>query len=815
MSVQMAQGGGDQLGDLSDMSLHRRMSLSRRRSKRMSQLSGDTLSMRDSFTAQLSLLTHLRTPNGELETILNQVPNRESRIEGLLEKFFMAEKEVIQWIQEARIALIALQAEDPEVLVATTPLGQDPEKEVEKVISHFAPQVKAFAGLRDLILKLVQTEDEQEDVQETADRAISQWDDVKMQLESLKMSFVNIKQDRNAAEEIEELMEEISDITSRIFEVQEQRHLASFTALEKDATPATAAAASPHEAALVELDAQIDALTPRIDTISSHITGLQSPAITAKYQELMEQWNCAKHDVLTLGDELKEDKWLVVFRTVGEQADSMIDSLERAIAQCQQYTYRSLHKGCHLADDWVPMTRSSYAGLVKSFDAKRKYYVPAVDRVMSILERGIQDRVTKNGEVLKRYHDMRARWSRVKEQTNGMEAEMASVEDLAAAGALTSSPTSSTTSSPPVTPSRGFSPSPSRRREMSPLRRMASALQLGARPASPTQSLEQTLSSVSSISSQGHHRTGSFGSPDSITSPRTRSPRPPLSGRPAWNDSKRVQHEDPKPMNRELRNPLSPSRSPNRSVSPSSDGTAATPTKAIPIPRKAAAAVAPSTTPGKHASHLPRPTSVHMSTSVPSSSYLSNYSPSGSSTKSNLANRLSRALSPVRDMMNGTSSSGQLRNVRNLQRHERPATPEYAIHSRARGITSAFHTPPARGTKAMSPSSNSSTPSSSNVGRYNADRTDEVDIAVAKVINGFMDMGMNIPVERRDGHKYIFYGRANNRPLNVKVTDFWGPKKGAEKGTHLAEQKLQKVMVKLGGLMGGYVDLEMWLLNNK
>ena len=39
-----------------------------------------------------------------------------------------------------------------------------------------------------------------------------------------------------------------------------------------------------------------------------------------------------------LREELKEDKWLTVFRTVTDQADGMMSSLEKAVNRCQVRT---------------------------------------------------------------------------------------------------------------------------------------------------------------------------------------------------------------------------------------------------------------------------------------------------------------------------------------------------------------------------------------------------------------------------------------------------------------------------------------------
>lgn len=35
-----------------------------------------------------------------------------------------------------------------------------------------------------------------------------------------------------------------------------------------------------------------------------------------------------------LREELKEDRWVVVFRTAADQAEGMMDSLQKAVTQC-------------------------------------------------------------------------------------------------------------------------------------------------------------------------------------------------------------------------------------------------------------------------------------------------------------------------------------------------------------------------------------------------------------------------------------------------------------------------------------------------
>ena len=50
---------------------------------------------------------------------------------------------------------------------------------------------------------------------------------------------------------------------------------------------------------------------------------------------MLSEWDAVQKDSQVLREELKEDKWLTVFRTVTDQADGMMTSLEKAVNRCQ------------------------------------------------------------------------------------------------------------------------------------------------------------------------------------------------------------------------------------------------------------------------------------------------------------------------------------------------------------------------------------------------------------------------------------------------------------------------------------------------
>jgi len=157
---------------------------------------------------------------------------------------------------------------------------------------------------------------------------------------------------------------------------------------------------------------------------------------------------------------MKEDKWLVVFNSVIKQAEDMMVSLEKILNQSHQFVWDvNRRKGRSSSSTTSDSSRlpastsasslssfstsshqlppadiqpllSSFVALHRSLHAKVKYYSPACDRVLKILGKGISDRSTKNGEVLRRYSEMKSKWKELQGRIGRVEQEMKGVEDI-------------------------------------------------------------------------------------------------------------------------------------------------------------------------------------------------------------------------------------------------------------------------------------------------------------------------------------------------------------------------------------------------
>ena len=74
-------------------------------------------------------------------------------------------------------------------------------------------------------------------------------------------------------------------------------------------------------------------------TVSENGSTSENAVILRKHGTLLSEWEAVREESDVLREELKEDKWLTVFRTVTDQADGMMSSLEKAVNRCQVTYY--------------------------------------------------------------------------------------------------------------------------------------------------------------------------------------------------------------------------------------------------------------------------------------------------------------------------------------------------------------------------------------------------------------------------------------------------------------------------------------------
>ncbi|KZT71980.1 hypothetical protein DAEQUDRAFT_81492 [Daedalea quercina L-15889] len=340
------------------------------------------------------------------------------------------------------------------------------------------------------------------------------------------LSLVKLKSNENLhllalSSRITELSYSISDIQTRIFEIQELRHKSQSSVDSKDATSVIDQSLSSLDERLETVAAGIksinESLEPalkagdRTSVVSGHMPS-EETLLLRKHSAMLSEWEALQKEIQVLREELKEDKWLTVFRTVTDQADGMMSSLEKAVNRCQEFIWKvqsmlmdtSTPPTSSLRSEKSPVSYDTFQALLDSFEAKKKHYMPATTKVLSIIDKGVQDRVTKNGECLRRHAESTQRWRNLKERITRTDADMEHVrrlltgEDLSAASSEAGSSTSGTTSK--SRPKSGFLGTPPAERQLKERTHSSSTL---SRSISPFRKLAKKLTGAGSSKSPG------------------------------------------------------------------------------------------------------------------------------------------------------------------------------------------------------------------------------------------------------------------------------------------------------------------------
>ncbi|KAI5295756.1 hypothetical protein KEM52_000347 [Ascosphaera acerosa] len=160
---------------------------------------------------------------------------------------------------------------------------------------------------------------------------------------------------------------------------------------------------------LLELFARMQPLRASLDFLPMHLDTFLSRAravfptacqeVEDRRSYLERRYEKLQNDANVLKGELGEDRWVIVFRNAGAQANKMFDTIERSIGKLQD----AISQGGMGINVTTIMTR------IENFEAKRTHYKPAIQRVLGIIETGIKNRLTVNGEIIRLQTDLRAR----------------------------------------------------------------------------------------------------------------------------------------------------------------------------------------------------------------------------------------------------------------------------------------------------------------------------------------------------------------------------------------------------------------------
>ncbi|CRG84589.1 hypothetical protein PISL3812_01853 [Talaromyces islandicus] len=405
---------------------------------------------RASFSSQLSQLTSINLPQpASLESSISSIINAPTAVRALIG----AAEQIQKWMNKASEVLNGMEAEDDVEWAAAG--GREGLDDVDKAVATFESLVDVYVKA----IENVQLRDDIDDVRkEDLTLIVSQMETTLKNWANIRSLLKGVKAQVELAMEWEELWNivlgdvglEIDNLSRLIFEMEEGRHksLAGDVDTEQSnngldineletiveespshgtpasstkrlslalfPVPATGADAvrnsNPQDDAnLMQLFARMQPLRASLDFLPMRLSMFQARAerlfptacdeLEDRRKRLETSYKKLEGDAEALRRELGEDRWILVFRNAGKQAQKMSESVERSIGKLQE----SLEAGDPVNN---PMAITKK---IESYEAKKIHYLPAIDRVMSIIQKGINDRLTVNGEILTLLSDMKQR----------------------------------------------------------------------------------------------------------------------------------------------------------------------------------------------------------------------------------------------------------------------------------------------------------------------------------------------------------------------------------------------------------------------
>lgn len=407
---------------------------------------------RASFANQLAQLTALQLPDAELlSSKVAAIPTAQAATKALLG----AADQIRGWIFKASEVIGGLDSDDDVEWAAAG--GREGYEEVENAITRFEGLINVYVGA---IEELQNRRDIANVSSEDLQRAVAQMEAIMNEWAKIRNTLNSTKGQVETAMEWEELwnmvlgdiQNEMDDLSRLIFEMEERRHKSIMAVSNGDAVdigdletiveetpPAVArnnryslpsfplSPSSPGTPALTQDDssllalfarmqplrASLDFLPMRLSVFEARASGAFPTAcdeLETRRAGLEASYKKLEIDAESLRRELGEDKWVLVFRGAGRQAQKMIDSVDRSMAKLRE-----------AADQGLQLSSPTAMGKkIENYEAKKVHYGPAIERVLSIIDKGVKDRLTVNGEILRLHNELQSRWEELRESMGRM-----------------------------------------------------------------------------------------------------------------------------------------------------------------------------------------------------------------------------------------------------------------------------------------------------------------------------------------------------------------------------------------------------------
>lgn len=417
---------------------------------------------RASFAAQLAQLTSLQLPDAEsLAAKVAAIPSAQAAVKALIG----AAEQIRSWISKAAEVIAGLDSDDDVEWSAAG--GREGLEEVESATAR-------FEGLIDVYVTAIEALQERQDIPnvttEDLTKAVTQMEAIMDEWTNIRVTLRSVRGQVEIAMEWEELwnvvlgeiQSELDELSRLVFEMEERRHKSAIAIASGDAvdigdlqtiveeTPPTVTRAratnryglplspgsptsggqaiSADDSSLLALFARMQPLRASLDFLPMRLSTFEARSqkifptacdeLEMRQKGLEATYKKLEKDAEGLRRELGEDRWVLVFRGAARQAQKMTESVDRSVEKVRE----AVEAGMHLTNQPAFMKK------IESYDAKKTHYGPAIDRVLLIIDRGVKERLTVNGEILRLSADLQAKWADLKTQIKEMDQVLDAVQ---------------------------------------------------------------------------------------------------------------------------------------------------------------------------------------------------------------------------------------------------------------------------------------------------------------------------------------------------------------------------------------------------
>ncbi|ORY95277.1 hypothetical protein BCR43DRAFT_492729 [Syncephalastrum racemosum] len=315
----------------------------------------------------------------------------------------------------------------------------------------------------------------------------SEWSGLQHFLSSVKQQLAKIRQQKELVTLMDCVLQQIDDLSTLMFQFQEKRHQAALqqqqqhpppppptttamttagiAGLEDIGSPVSSTTSSsclfspstttttatsattlsltePAQAPkddqiLAEIDSKVEPLFSDVQRIYNTMMGSAKPAdptgmLARKHQMVQDRWELLRIEIDELKEELREDRWLTVFRQVADQVDVMIDGLDKTVTQCYAIIQQVVDTNGQPAVKSIlrrpsptqpphrqssPTTgvdREKFRSIEKTFETQYKFYTPSVGKMLAMLGERMVTRGARDNAVTRRHDAMVQRWVELK-----------------------------------------------------------------------------------------------------------------------------------------------------------------------------------------------------------------------------------------------------------------------------------------------------------------------------------------------------------------------------------------------------------------